>query len=96
MTKEKAINYLELAVPITALTQAKYVEFIDAIHMAIEALKKPERAEGEWIVDEQGNAYCSECGLHTTKDTLKRIAVVGTNKPKFCPNCGAKMKGGAG
>ena len=52
---------------------------------------QPESREGQWIVDGQGNAYCSECGLHTTEDTLKRIAVVGTDKPKFCPNCGTKM-----
>lgn len=49
---------------------------------------------GTWITDvnDNNNAYCSECGLLTTKDLLKRIAIVGENKPKFCPNCGAKME----
>lgn len=49
---------------------------------------------GTWITDinDSDNAYCSECGLLTTKDLLKRIALVGENKPKFCPNCGAKME----
>lgn len=31
---------------------------------------------------------CSECGTSEAKDTL--------TSANFCPNCGAKMKGGAG
>lgn len=45
------------------------------------------QSEGEWI--EQGECWktlrCSVCG-HTT-DTI-------FDKTPFCPNCGAKMKGG--
>lgn len=57
---------------------------------------RPDLQEGEWIEDNKGNVYCSKCGLHTTKTALKRIALVGEDTPKFCSNCGAKMKGGAG
>lgn len=56
----------------------------------------PDPQKGEWIEDNNGNVYCSKCGLHITKTALKRIALVGEDKPKFCSNCGAKMKGGAG
>ena len=54
----------------------------------------PVQRNGTWITDvnDDNNAYCSECGLLTTKDLLKRIALVCENKPKFCPNCGAKME----
>lgn len=54
---------------------------------------QPEPEEGRWITDGNGNAYCSECGLHTTEDVLRRIALVGEDKPKFCSNCGTRMKG---
>ena len=46
------------------------------------------QSEGEWIV--KGECWktlqCSSCG-HTT-DTI-------FDRTPFCPNCGAKMKGGA-
>ena len=48
------------------------------------------QSEGEWIPNELGGYeyafYCSECGW-----------VDGfpfNDRHKFCPNCGAKMKGG--
>lgn len=61
-------------------------EIIDSVPPA-----QPEQKEGRWITDGNGNAYCSECGLHTTEDVLRSIALVGEDKPKFCSNCGAKM-----
>lgn len=42
------------------------------------------QVEGEWGFD--GMSWtCSECGEYATKGI----------KTTFCPNCGAKMKGGA-
>jgi len=66
----------------------------DSIEKIIDSVltAQPEPEEGRWITDGNGNAYCSECGLHTTEDVLRRIALVGEDKPKFCSNCGAKMK----
>lgn len=67
--------------------------FIGTVKQLLEGLPHAQR-NGTWITDanDNNNAYCSECGLLTTKDLLKRIAIVGENKPKFCPNCGAKME----
>lgn len=45
MTKEKAISYLGMAVPITALTMERFAEFGEAIRMAVQALV----AEPQWI-----------------------------------------------
>lgn len=45
--------------------------------------------EGEWGFD--GMSWtCSECGEYAPIDKHKK-----TVKSKFCPNCGAHMKGGA-
>lgn len=45
MTKEKAISYLGMAVPIMALTVERFAEFNEAIRMAVQALE-----ESQWIL----------------------------------------------
>lgn len=40
MTNEEAINYLEIAVPIKALTQEEFNRFIEALNMAFKALEQ--------------------------------------------------------
>ena len=40
---------------------------------------EPERKKGKWIDDN-----CSECGFYVHHGDMRN----------FCPNCGAKMKGG--
>ena len=42
------------------------------------------QSEGEWREDFDGDCYCTACGYYPKKDVKN-----------FCPNCGAKMKGGA-
>ena len=48
---------------------------------------KSDRPQGEWIIeqDEQGHTYgkCTICGMKQYAGQLN-----------YCPNCGAKMKGG--
>ena len=75
----------------TIIEEMSIADFLDTF--ADEGCPSVQR-NGTWITDANNNdnAYCSECGLLTTKDLLKRIAIVGENKPKFCPNCGAKME----
>lgn len=62
---------------------------VEAFNMAIEALSA-ERT-GEWI-DKGEYAECSMCGAHsgTQFDGVEPIPL----KTDYCPNCGARMKGG--
>ena len=55
-------------------------EIAEAVDMAIEALKG-ERQHGEWKAD----GTCSACGVYSS---------LNKSVTNFCPNCGAKMKGG--
>ena len=42
--------------------------------------------QGEWIKDNQGDRFCSECG------SCALYHEIGTKfESRFCPNCGAKM-----
>lgn len=48
--------------------------------------------QGEWIEGENGNIKCNQCGCE-----IRYSYLIGGNPdfPRFCPNCGVKMKGGA-
>lgn len=61
---------------------------------------KADRPHGEWILtdierDRVWHGHCSECG----KDPQDYIGgtedwwLLRNNLPKFCPNCGAEMRG---
>ena len=61
-----------------------------------------EQKTGEWIfekTDDHKRTYCSVCGVSApfvcvSDDYYGRRLHGGTRKTKFCPNCGARMKGG--
>ena len=58
----------------------------------INALPSADAVQGEWIYDGQNFkggldwCHCSECGYKTSTNGLSVY--------RYCPNCGAKMKGG--
>lgn len=66
---------------------------LDTLVMRIDALPSAEAAQGEWIHDGQNFkcgldwCHCSECGYKTSTNGLRVY--------RYCPNCGAKMGGGA-
>jgi len=92
MTREEALQWL---------TNEKWKnanntyekEWNEAFDISIEALK--DRPQGEWIEEFNGNGWndfwdytCSHCG----KKYIRADYLYHAN---YCPNCGARMKGGA-
>lgn len=64
---------------------------------------EPERKTGEWIEEKinsyTSRTYCSECGssapfVYESDDYYGNHAHGKTAKTKFCPQCGADMRGG--
>ena len=45
---------------------------------------------GHWLLDSSGAEFCSECGEYPFDDGEYHISGWSS---KYCPNCGAKMKG---
>lgn len=61
---------------------------LTALDMAISALKES-RPKGEWILDESDNSVtCNKCGCGMYLNDILN------GEGHFCPNCGARMKGG--
>lgn len=95
MTREEAIEYLEIERTDYDIAVYRESPIREALNMAIEALKEPERKKGKWEVvsDGYGNGEataciceCSEC-----KDTIW-VYKKADRKWNFCPNCGAEME----
>ena len=57
---------------------------------------EPERKKGKWIDDgTELGCCCSECGVTLDDYFYGALYEVRLGKmPKFCPNCGAEMRGG--
>ena len=77
--------------PISACDALKYAE------RAVEA-GYVKQSEGHWFIQEYEYFTCSECdydhwnSCDSTKEAKERLA--NGDIPNYCPNCGAKMKGG--
>ena len=63
-------------------TIATVIRTIDAMPTA----NVVEVKHGEWIKFDEGDCYCSNCGF-ALEDWVQGIFY------KFCPNCGADMRG---
>ena len=55
--------------------------------------KDHRQSEGEWV-KVLNHIECSRCGYHAPYKKIKAGYHL-RDLTKFCPNCGAKMKGGA-
>ena len=73
-------------------TQYQFVDDTtrEAFDMAIKLLEQPERVKGNWVpIDEEPHEdfECNRCGN-------VMCAVYDIDDYKFCPECGADMRGG--
>ena len=90
-------GYIERDAVIRAVMAAKWVDGSDGA-MAMEIVASPPAADvapvvhGRWERDADGDWYCTNC------DEVVAICESGrerTYRKPYCPNCGAKMDGGA-
>ena len=59
----------------------------------VESISPAQPKRGKWEMGKDERfVECSECGLMTTRNELRGLAVFGKNEPNFCPNCGAAME----
>lgn len=58
----------------------------------LQAEKLYARPQGEWIEGKNGNLMCNRCGCE-----IRYSYLIGNKPdfPKYCCECGAKMRGGA-
>lgn len=89
MTREDARILLEILRDwVLSSDDEDATDEIDALGVAIKALKQPEQKKGKWICHDAKEGFlikkytCSICNYYG-----------GTQKPNFCANCGAKMEG---
>ena len=61
--------------------------------LSIPAADAVEVKHGHWIVVDAGREKCSECSRIYSIDALFLVGI--NDEPDYCPNCGAKMDGGA-
>lgn len=90
-------GYIKRDAAIRAVMAAKWVDGSDGA-MAMEIVASPPAADvapvvhGRWERDADGDWYCTNC------DEVVVICESGrerTYRKPYCPNCGAKMDGGA-
>lgn len=91
ISRQAAIDALDGEIEITGRTNAEAVKgYVRLVKDRLERLPSADRPQGEWI-NKGDYAECSNCGADsgTQFDGVEPIPLT----TKFCPNCGAKMKG---
>lgn len=92
--EEMADDLLDCHIEFTTGVGEIYTDYTEtARKMYVKGYRK--QSEGEWIDKPTGSysrmqSWCSACGKHSG------IGGIESNRHKpYCPNCGARMKGGA-
>lgn len=91
MSKEKRIEKEELfGILYNTINGADFDDLNEAVYKIADVAGYRKQSEGEWIErpDLQGFICSNDCG-----ELLTELEVDAT-LPKFCPNCGTKMKNG--
>lgn len=86
MTREEAIEYLSDKIPFCKSIDEGWADIvkIEALEMALEALKRSERKKGKWKKNDNGTYSCSFCQT--------RIPNEQHYYANYCPYCGAQME----
>ena len=70
------------------------VKSLEYIRKYVERLPSADRPQGEWIVNMPNyESICSVCGAKETDFIYGTEMWYGLGESKFCPSCGARMKG---
>ena len=82
-----------------ALAQARWIRQHIKETPTIDAV---EVVHGRWVTDDLGRTFCSECKSrlpfieeYDTDEDVGGTYEVEISESNYCPNCGAKMDGGA-
>lgn len=92
MFSEKEIEKIINNAPAVDISGNEYFPYRSAYFNGVADGRATAIPQGEWIEGKNGNIKCNQCGCEI------RYSYLTGNEPdfpKFCPNCGAKMKGGA-
>lgn len=98
MTNKEAIEELKGLQKFINGTRLNGEIRVEVFDLAIKALE--EKPQGKWIVTAEDNdgvhrICCPFCSYEKGSNNTDTIIVTFSNFPKFCENCGAKLKGGA-
>lgn len=69
------------------------VAAVDCCKTAVLQTQAVESKQGEWIINDAGDTECSVCGETENKFIYGTESWYGKGESRFCPNCGARMKG---
>lgn len=98
MSREKQIEEMAEAIFQNCNCGLFFSEAEKIARFVIEEQGYRKQKEGHWFILEYEYFTCSECGYchpngcDSTEEAKEKLAV--GNVPKYCDECGAKMKGG--
>ena len=96
--EEMAFNLIMATSPLGVKDLTKQFDYETVAKDLYELYGWRKQVEGEWFIPEYEYLACSECGEYyytgcdSTAEAKGRLA--DGICPNYCPNCGAKMKGG--